>query len=60
MTDEELRLECLKLAFKSYGTKAGFGEYVYEFNRHIPENVTKLSNKYFEYLETGIPAKPEQ
>lgn len=59
MRDEELRLECLKIAFQSFLPRSRFGEDLYEYNLHVPENSTVLANKYYDYLKTGIPVKIE-
>lgn len=62
MTDKEIRLECLKIASQSYRpipNNRGFGESIYEYNIRVPQNTTQLANKYFNYLETGIPIETD-
>lgn len=60
MKDEELRLECLKIAFESWRPSGGFGTAIWEYNRRVPENATLLANQYFNYLKTGIAIKVEE
>lgn len=45
MTDEELRLECLKLANKN--RVSGFGEF------QNPVDIYAKANEYLEYVKTG-------
>jgi hypothetical protein len=54
MTDEQLRLGCLKLAVMHYKpTVAGFGDIQYSDARII-ELTSEMADKYLSYVKTGI------
>ena len=62
MTNEEIRLECMKFAHKRYHqpeSHRGLIAFSDQYNREIPHLVTLLANKYFDYIKTGIPIEVE-
>lgn len=53
MTDEEFRLECLKLAAPLYGKAAGYGKELELYNTNIPHYVTDIADQYLAYIKKG-------
>lgn len=59
ITDEEFRLECLKLAVPLYPHANGFGEEMSFYNTNISHYVTEKADQYLAYIKKGekIPLK---